>query len=1088
MIRFTIRLTATVWLALIWPVFDNRTANAQDQQLSPEQLEQAVERALPLLEISSAETARQRQCFTCHGQAMPIVALIEAKRHGFVIDSQNLQRQLDHTYAHLDRSKKLYQEGKGTGGQVDTAGWALWGLEAGKRDADEVTDAVIGYLKGKQDPTGVWKCASSRPPSEKSDFATSYLALRALDVFGNESHTEEIAAAKSNAKKWLESAKPLETEDFVFQLLTLPYVELDQRTAELADHLQRQQRVDGGWAQLPELSSDAYATATVLYALAESGMSASDPAYRRGLEFLVKEQQSDGSWHVKSRSKPFQLYFETGYPHGKDQFISMTTACWATLALLHAMPKNTAPAIETLTGTQPLEWPEADLSGRMMIGAHRFIESRIKVADGRRREMSIDDARRSELRKELQNVLGVVEQRISARLEQFGEPKNPAIVSESATVRVIQVRWPVFANVFGEGLWVQQKEMARGCCIIVPDADQSPEQLLGLAAGLPPEQQIAARLAAQGFDLLIPAIISRDKLETEDARTRQADMTQREWIYRQAFHMGRHVIGYDVQRILGAADWFAQNKPANAKIGIIGYGEGGLLALHAAAIDPRIDVTLISGYFNSSEVIWSEPIYRNVWRRSLSLGNAEVAALIMPRPLLIEHSEFPLIKGHKGDLSTPTKESVRAEFERIRNEQNDAPRQLFVGNNDELTARWSDETLTAFLNRFDLKPSDGVIAFDSDRRADAVARIAERKARCVRQAEEHVQSLVQQSEHVRDKFFLYNVKPEWQDRPWSTDKSHAIEKPETFIAAAADYRKKFSAEAMGQFDLPLASSNARTRKVSETDLWTAYDVVLDVHDSLFAWGTLVVPKNMKPEERRPVVVCQHGRNGVPRDTIDNHTTAYNDFAAKLAERGFVTYAPHNLYRGEDQYRWLDRKANAIGCTLFSFIIAQHDQTLTWLSTLPFVDGDRIAFYGLSYGGETAVRVPPVLEKYCLSICSGDFNQWTRKVASTDQPFSFMRTIEWEMPYWNLGHTFDYAEMTYLMLPRPFMVERGHHDGVGRDQWVAHEFAKVRFLYAQFGMSDRVDIEFFQGGHSINGQGTFDFLHKHLNWPAPDSVK
>ena len=83
----------------------------------------------------------------------------------------------------------------------------------------------------------------------------------------------------------------------------------------------------------------------------------------------------------------------------------------------------------------------------------------------------------------------------------------------------------------------------------------------------------------------------------------------------------------------------------------------------------------------------------------------------------------------------------------------------------------------------------------------------------------------------------------------------------------------------------------------------------------------------------------------------------------------------------------------------------------------------MAFYGLSYGGETAVRIPAILEKYALSICSGDFNQWTRKVAATDQPFSFMRTIEWEMPYWNWGHTFDYAEMTYLIFPRPFMVVR-----------------------------------------------------------------
>ena len=105
------------------------------------------------------------------------------------------------------------------------------------------------------------------------------------------------------------------------------------------------------------------------------------------------------------------------------------------------------------------------------------------------------------------------------------------------------------------------------------------------------------------------------------------------------------------------------------------------------------------------------------------------------------------------------------------------------------------------------------------------------------------------------------------------------------------------------------------------------------------------------------------------------------------------------------------------------------------------------------------------------------------MAATDEPFSFMRTIEWEMPYWNLGHTFDYAEMTYLMVPRPFMVERGHLDRVGVDSWVSHEYAKTRWLYAQLGLADRTEIEFFQGGHSINGERTFEFLHKHLNWPS-----
>jgi hypothetical protein len=258
--------------------------------------------------------------------------------------------------------------------------------------------------------------------------------------------------------------------------------------------------------------------------------------------------------------------------------------------------------------------------------------------------------------------------------------------------------------------------------------------------------------------------------------------------------------------------------------------------------------------------------------------------------------------------------------------------------------------------------------------------------------------------------------------------------------------------------------------------------VLDIFPDVFAWGVLLVPKDIQEGERRPVVVCQHGRNGLPKDVIEGDVKAYHDFAAKLCDRGFIVFAPHNPYRGEDKYRYLSRKANGIGCTLFSFILAQHEQILSWLSTLPYVDDQRIAFYGLSYGGETAVRVPPILTKYCLSICSADFNMWTRKVASTEERFCFPYTIEWEMPYWDMGNHFDYAEMAYLMAPRPFMVERGHRDGVSKDEWVAYEYAKVRRFYDELGIGDRTEIEFFNGVHEINGQGTFEFLHKHLKWP------
>jgi hypothetical protein len=216
---------------------------------------------------------------------------------------------------------------------------------------------------------------------------------------------------------------------------------------------------------------------------------------------------------------------------------------------------------------------------------------------------------------------------------------------------------------------------------------------------------------------------------------------------------------------------------------------------------------------------------------------------------------------------------------------------------------------------------------------------------------------------------------------------------------------------------------------------------------------------------------------------DHH--AYHDYAAKLAERGFITFAPQNLYIGRDKFRTLQRKANPLGKTLFSIITPQHQQILNWLKTLPQVDGDRIAFYGLSYGGKSAMRIPPLVPDYCLSICSADFNEWVDKNASTRNPHSYVFSGEYEIFEWDLGSTFNYAEMAALIAQRPFMVERGHFDGVADDWTVAWEYAKVRHLYAaKLGIPDRTAIEWFAGPHTIHGDGAFQFLHTHLKWPPP----
>jgi len=748
-------------------------------------------------------------------------------------------------------------------------------------------------------------------------------------------------------------------------------------------------------------------------------------------------------------------------------------------------PPVLARQTSTLAGTQPLTW-EGDLSERMMDGAHRFVERKIEQSiQNRSQYWKRDFASRPGYERSVEpnrqrftRIIGVVDPRVPVTMERFGDDDNPALVATTEQYRVYQVRWPVLDQVWGEGLLLQPAKPL-GHVIALPDADQTPEQIVGLTPGVGTESQFARRLAEHGFAVLVPVMIDRTARWSGHADIRMTDQPHREWIYRQAFHMGRHMIGYEVQKVLAAVDWFKRRSDTATKVGVAGYAEGGLVAFYAAAADTRIDAALVSGYFDSRQNVWSEPIYRNVWGLLREFGDAELATLIAPRGLVVEYAPGPNVATNKGTLKTPAFESVKNEFERIDGLTRPGfqPKQLV---NASPSGPGSQAALQAFARLLGVRSSWSRMGKPPAERRRALD-VAERQRRQVAQLEQHVQGLVRDAEHVRDRFFLYKVAPELGAENWTRELRHNTIAPDKFVEGAKTFRQYFAEEVLGRFDDPFLPFNARTRKIYDTEKWIGYEVVLDVWQDVFAWGILLVPRDLKPGERRPVVVCQHGRGSLPKDTVEGDDAYYHNFAARLADRGYVVFAPHNLYRGEDRYRWLSRKANGVKASLFSFIIGQHDQLLRWLESLPFVDGKRIAFYGLSYGGETAVRVPTVLERYSLSICSADFNSWTRKVAATDERFSFMYTIEWEMPYFNMGSTFDYAEMAYLMIPRPFMVERGHHDRVARDQWVAHEYAKVRWLYAQFALTDKTTIEYFNGGHTINGEGTFEFLDKQLSW-------
>lgn len=301
----------------------------------------AIDKSLPLLVAGAQGSLEQRkQCYTCHNQGLPIEALTTAKRRGYQIDEEHLQAQLKHTAAFLEKNKSRYLEGKGQGGAADMAGYALWTLSNGGWPADETTAAVAEYFLLFQKDKDHWSSVSNRPPSEASQFTATYVSLRALKSFGTKEQAERIAIRFQTVRDWLLKAEPQDTEDRVFRLRSLQLVGATaEEVAKAKDDLLKSQRHDGGWAQLKELDSDAYATGSALVALHESGgLATNDAAYQKGLRFLLNDQLDDGSWYVQSRSKPFQPYFESGYPHGKDQFISIAAGSWATTALLLALP------------------------------------------------------------------------------------------------------------------------------------------------------------------------------------------------------------------------------------------------------------------------------------------------------------------------------------------------------------------------------------------------------------------------------------------------------------------------------------------------------------------------------------------------------------------------------------------------------------------------------------------------------------------------------------------------------------------------------------------------------------------------------
>jgi len=309
-------------------------ATAADE-ISQATLRAAAQKGLDLLEKTSPTFVKKGGCNSCHAQMLPAAAQAFARERGIATGEPLAQLPPEVSEATAER---YVEYAIGGGGGIASLGFELFASSMSHRPSDDRIRARIYFIKGMQQPEGNWRGGGSRPPLTFDDFTTTAYMINALRTYGPPSEAADTAARIERAKAWMLQSNADRTQERAFKVLGLAWAHADRSAIDGAVRdLRALQRGDGGWGQLPDMPTDAYATGMALYAMAEAGASSATDSYRAGLKYLLSTQAPDGTWHVKTRALPIQPYFESGYPYGHDQWISGAAAAYATLAISAAV-------------------------------------------------------------------------------------------------------------------------------------------------------------------------------------------------------------------------------------------------------------------------------------------------------------------------------------------------------------------------------------------------------------------------------------------------------------------------------------------------------------------------------------------------------------------------------------------------------------------------------------------------------------------------------------------------------------------------------------------------------------------------------
>jgi len=311
---------------------------------------------------------------------------------------------------------------------------------------------------------------------------------------------------------------------------------------------------------------------------------------------------------------------------------------------------------------------------------------------------------------------------------------------------------------------------------------------------------------------------------------------------------------------------------------------------------------------------------------------------------------------------------------------------------------------------------------------------------------------------------------------WGLTSRPAPEFPKIQAAMLEDYR-----HLVGTVRTDGTPLRPRSELALVTDKYKAYRIMLDVTEGVEVYGNLLVPRGLKG--RAPAVICQHGLTGTPEMVTglgQKEDTPYHEFGRKLAERGYVVFAPLVLHHRpiaciNDQAR----QADAVGMMRVSLAVAKTQRAIDFLESLSFVDPHRIGYYGLSYGGYSAIWVAPLVKRLAAVVVSGHFNDWRSKITSDASATSYLQHPDEDFYNWNVLHRFTHVELVAMTAPRPLCIEFGLRDGITTPQWTAYAWQQLVAVRDHLRLSQRIQMAQFDGVHEVHGVESFQFLDRFL---------